>query len=55
MKNEAIYEIAYVTPTGRHGRKVVRQSKIVVTCQNLQDKGYYGIQVSYYPICVENY
>ena len=50
MKNEAIYEIVYLTPKGKPGRKQVRSSRIVKEAQRLHDAGYHGIQVSYYPL-----
>jgi len=50
MKNEAIYEIAYITPAGKAGRKQVRQSRIPATCASLQDRGYYEIRVSFHPL-----
>ena len=50
MKNEAVYEIAYITPTGKHGRKQVRQSRISKTCMDLTTRGYYSIRVSFHPI-----
>jgi hypothetical protein len=50
MKNEAIYEIAYVTPSGKHGRKQARQSKVSKVCMDLQERGYYNIKVSFHPL-----
>ena len=50
MKNEAIYEIAYVTPAGKHGRKQVPQSRIPKVCMDLQSRGYHQIRVSFYPL-----
>ena len=50
MKKEAVYEIAYRTPTGKPGRKQARQSRIVATVENLRDRGYYDIHISSYPI-----
>ena len=50
MKNEAVYEIAYVTPSGKHGRKQVPQSRIPKVCMDLQGRGYHQIRVSFYPL-----
>lgn len=50
MKNEAVYEIAYVTPSGKHGRKQVRQSKVPHAAAQLAERGYYDIRVSFHPL-----
>lgn len=50
MKNESIYEIAYFTPAGKSGRKQVRRSRLEAEAKKLYDRGYHGIQVSYYPL-----
>lgn len=50
MKNEAVYEIAYITPSGKHGRKQVRQSRVSKTCMDLTTRGYYSIRVSFHPL-----
>lgn len=50
MKNEAIYEIAYVTPKGKHGLKQVRQSRITKEAEKLHAAGYREIRISVRPI-----
>ena len=50
MANEPIYEIAYVTLTGKHGRKQARASRVSAVCMSLQDRGYHEIRVSFHPL-----
>jgi len=47
------FEIAYVTRTGKHGRKVVRSDRIEKAVQVLRDRDCYGIYVSRYPVFTE--
>ena len=50
MDNEAVYEIAYVTPSGKHGRKQARQSRVPKVCEALLQRGYHDVRVSFYPL-----
>lgn len=49
-KNEPLFEIAYTTRTGKHGRKAVAASRIPLAAIDLEERGCYDIRVSYYPL-----
>lgn len=45
-----VYELAYRTPFGRHGRKQVSSDRIVRAVETLREKGYYDVRVSTDPL-----
>jgi hypothetical protein len=50
LDNVKTFTIHYVTPRGKHGRKDVPAKKLARVCCELEEKGYYDLRVSYYPV-----
>lgn len=50
MESESVFEIAYVTPTGKHGRRQVYRSHVPSVCEQLERRGFRDIRVSTYPL-----
>lgn len=42
VKNDPMWEVAYVTKSGKHARKVVRESKLPATVEKLEEAGAYN-------------
>lgn len=46
----SVHELAYRSPLGRPGRKLVSSSKVEGAVQVLKEKGYYQIMISSQPL-----
>lgn len=44
MEKELLFDVEYFTPTGKPGRKQVRQSRLAKVFMELREKGYYNIK-----------